>query len=72
VRTAKAGIRLDGGGLYFRVTAGANGMVNRYGLFRYAHRGTGKDRQLGIYPLDTVTLPTARAVARECREQLRG
>jgi len=70
VRTAKAGMHADGGGLYLRVTARASEVVNRYWLFRYSHRGTDKDRQLGIGPLDTVTLAAARATARECREQL--
>jgi integrase len=70
VRTAKAGMHADGGGLYLRVTTRASGVVNRYWLFRYSHRGTDKDRQLGIGPLDTVTLAAARAAARECREQL--
>src|SRR5258708_2383520 len=69
-RTAKAGMHADGGGLYLRVTVGKDGALNRYWLFRYAHRGTGKDRQLGIGPLDTVSLAAARAVAPECREQL--
>jgi integrase len=44
--------------------------LNRYWLFRYADRNTGKDRQLGLGPLDTVTLAAARVAARECREQL--
>ncbi len=70
VRTAKPGMHPDGGGLYLRVTAGKDGALNRYWLFRYAHRGTGKDRQLGIGPLDTVSLAAARTAARECREQL--
>jgi hypothetical protein len=75
VRTAKAGMHPDGGGLYLRVTAGKEDehgtcVLNRYWLFRYAHRSTGKDRQLGLGPLDTVTLAGARAAARECREQL--
>jgi integrase len=74
-RTAKAGMHPDGGGLYLRVTAGKEDedgtrTLNRYWLFRYAHRSTGKDRQLGLGPLDTVTLAAARAAARECREQL--
>jgi integrase len=59
--------------------------LNRYWVFRYASRvpfagkdkegkpregKPGDDRQLGIGPLDTLTLAAARAVARECREQL--
>jgi integrase len=75
VRTAKPGMHPDGGGLYLRVTEGKEDergarSLNRYWLFRYAHRSTGKDRQLGLGPLDTVTLAAARATARECREQL--
>src|SRR5258707_11656411 len=79
--TAKPGMHADGGGLYLRVTAGANGVVNRYWLFRYASRvpfrgkkgkdrKPGDDRQIGIGPLDTISLAQARSVARECREQL--
>jgi integrase len=60
----------DGGGLYLRVTEAKEGTLNRYWLFRYKQRGIRKDRQLGIGPLDTVTLAVARAVARECRERL--
>jgi integrase len=70
VKTAKPGMHADGGGLYLRVTAGTNGAVSRYWLFRYADRRTGKDRQLGIGPLDTISLAQARSVAREGREQL--
>ena len=75
VRTTKPGMHLDGGGLYLRVTEGKEDeggtpTLNRYWLFRYAHRRTGKDRQLGLGPLDTVTLAAARAAARGCREQL--
>jgi integrase len=75
VRTAKPGMRPDGGGLYLRVTEGKKDeggvpTLNRYWLFRYADRNTGKDRQLGLGPLDTLTLAAAREVARQCREQL--
>ena len=69
-KTAKLGMHADGGGLYLRVTVGMNGVVSRYWLFRYADRRTGKDRQLGLGPLGTVSLAQARSVARECREQL--
>src|SRR5260370_40485192 len=68
--TAKPRMHPDGGGLYLRVTAGTNGVVNRYWLFRYKQRGTRKDRQIGIGPLDTISLAQARTTARECREQL--
>jgi integrase len=81
-RTAKAGMHPDGGGLYLRVTGGRQGVdakghgvnagatLNRYWLFRYKQRGTRKDRQVGIGPLDTVTLAAARTSARQYREQL--
>jgi integrase len=74
-RTTKPGMHADGGGLYLRVTEGKEDedgtrTLNRYWLFRYAHRSSGKDRQLGLGPLDTVTLAAARAAARECREHL--
>jgi integrase len=84
--TAKPGMHPDGGGLYLRVTDGKedeNGarILNRYWLFRYASRvpfkgkdgrdgKPGDDRQIGIGPLDTISLAQARSVARECREQL--
>jgi integrase len=75
VKTAKAGMHPDGGGLYLRVTDGRPGddespVLKRYWVFRYRQRGTRKDRQLGIGPLDTVTLPAARTAAKQYREQL--
>jgi integrase len=75
VRNAKLGMHPDGGGLYLRVTEGKedeNGahVLKRYWLFRYKQRGTRKDRQRGIGPLDTISLAQARNVARACREQL--
>jgi Arm DNA-binding domain len=71
VRTAGPGKHLDGGGLILRVTPGSDGVLNRYWLFRYADRTDGRDRQLGLGPLHTVSLAQARAAARECRELLR-
>jgi hypothetical protein len=75
VKTAKAGMHPDGGGLYLRVTDGRPGddespVLKRYWVFRYRQRGTRRDRQLGIGPLDTVTLPAARTAAKQYREQL--
>ena len=65
----------DGGGLYLRVTEGRPGdeegtVLKRYWVFRYRQRGTRKDRQLGIGPLDTVTIAAARTAAKQYREQL--
>jgi hypothetical protein len=51
VRTVKPGMHPDGGGLYLRVTEGKDEgrprALNRYWLFRYAHRCTGKDPSWG-------------------------
>jgi integrase len=69
-RTAPIGMHADGGGLYLRVAVGSGGLLNRYWIFRYSDRTTRKDRQLGLGPLDTVSLAAARTMARECREQL--
>jgi integrase len=69
-RTVEPGMYPDGAGLYLRVTLQADGAHSRYWLFRYAHRGTGKDRQLGLGALHTVSLAQARTAARECRELL--
>jgi integrase len=70
VRTAPAGMHSDGGGLYLRVTSGSGGALNRYWIFRFADRVTGKDRQLGLGALHTIGLALARDAARECREML--
>jgi integrase len=70
VRTAPPGMHADGGGLYLRVTSGSGGALNRYWIFRYADRVTGKDRQLGLGALHTIGLAQARDAARECREML--
>lgn len=66
VNTAPAGMHPDGGGLYLRVDPDQN----RYWVFRYTSRSTGKDRQLGIGPLHTVSLAEAREQARACRQML--
>jgi hypothetical protein len=65
VKTVAIGVHADGGGLYLRMTEGRHGL-SRYWLLRHKQRSTRKDRQLGVGPLDTVTL----AAARECGEQL--
>ena len=62
MKTTKAGMHADGGGLYLRVTEGRQGeggsrALARYWVFRYRQRGTRKDRQLGIGPLDVRRMP---------------
>lgn len=61
----KEGMHSDGGGLYLRIADG-----NRYWVFRYASRTTGKDRQLGIGPTHTFSLAEAREKARQYRQAL--
>jgi hypothetical protein len=69
-KTAGVGKHLDRDGLYLRVTLGGGGVLHRYWLFRYADRTTGKDRQLGLGNLNTVSLARAREAAQECRALL--
>ena len=65
VRTAKAGMWCDGGGLYLQCTAGADGRLRKSWLFRYATKG--RERQMGLGSLDTVSLAEARERAANCR-----
>jgi hypothetical protein len=54
----------DGGGLWLQVTESGS----RTWLFRF--RLNGKARSMGLGPLHTVSLASARASARECRKLL--
>ncbi len=65
VRTAKAGMWCDGGGLYLQCTAGTDGRLRKSWLFRYATKG--RERQMGLGSLDTVSLAEAREGAANCR-----
>jgi hypothetical protein len=65
VRTAKAGMQCDGGGLYLQCTASADGEVRKSWIFRYAIKG--RERQMGLGALDVVSLAEAREKAAECR-----
>ncbi len=65
VRTAKAGMWCDGGGLYLQCTAGADDRLRKSWLFRYA--SDGRERQMGLGPLDAVSLAEAREKAADCR-----
>ena len=66
VRTAKAGMWCDGGGLYLQCTGGPGGEVRRSWIFRYAVQG--RERQMGLGSLDAVSLAQAREKAAECRQ----
>jgi integrase len=60
-RAKQPGMYADGGGLYLRVAEGGS----KQWLFRYA-AGT-RDRDMGLGPVHTLTLPEAREKAREAR-----
>jgi integrase len=66
VRTAKAGMWCDGGGLYLQCTAGADGGVRRSWLFRFAAKG--RERLMGLGSADVVSLSEAREKAAVCRK----
>jgi len=57
----------DGAGLYLYVHKSGN----RYWVFRYRDRVTGKHRDKGLGPVLDVTLQTAREKALDCRNALR-
>src|SRR5262245_62780247 len=67
VRTAKAGMWCDGGGLYLQVSNGKSGACRSW-IFRFATNGRG--RQMGLGPFHTIGLGQAREKARECRRLL--
>jgi integrase len=70
VRHAKAGMHADGGGLYLQVTAGKEeGQLNKSWLFRFALNG--KERQMGLGSLNTISLSEAREEAERCRKLLK-
>ena len=60
-RAKQPGMYADGGGLYLRVAEGGS----KQWVFRYAV-GT-RDRDMGLGPVQTLTLPEAREKAREAR-----
>jgi integrase len=76
IRTARAGMHADGGGLWLQVS-GDDDSLNRSWLFRFATGETvvskngkerSRERQMGLGSLDTVTLAEARQRAAECRK----
>jgi integrase len=66
VKTAKPGIYGDGGGLWLRVTEGADGTLNRNWVFRFALGE--RAHAMGLGPVDVVSLAEARDAAAECRK----
>lgn len=76
VRNAKPGMHCDGGGLYLQATEAADKTISKSWLFRFATgrkvtSGAGKPRieekQMGLGPVDAVSLEEARRLAAECR-----
>src|SRR5262245_57924977 len=55
----------DGGGLFLQVTAGSDGAPRKSWLVRY--RGANGVREMGLGPLETVSLARARIKAAETR-----
>ncbi len=67
VETVKQpGMYADGGGLYLQVTKGADSTPRKSWLFRYAV--SGRERQMGLGPLNDVSLAEARERALAARE----
>jgi integrase len=70
VKHAKPGMHADGGGLYLQVTPGKEkGQINKSWIFRFALAG--KERQMGLGSLNTVSLSLARDKVEEQRRLLR-
>ena len=67
---SKPGNYGDGNGLYLQVARAAPGAVSKSWTFRYRDRATHKLREMGLGPLDLVTLAEARAKALEMRKGL--
>src|ERR1019366_7653191 len=65
-RIAKSGMYSDGGGLYLQVTGDGKKNVSRSWIFQFKVRG--RERQMGLGPVHTITLAEARQKATECRK----
>ena len=63
IRKAGPGMHCDGGGLYLQVTEGTNGALHRSWLYRFSV--SGRERQMGLGSLETVSLAEAREKATE-------
>jgi integrase len=69
VSKAKPGMHCDGGGLYLQASLGADGEIKKSWIFRFALHG--RERQMGLGSLDTVSLAEAREKASGCRKQVK-
>jgi integrase len=68
VKHAKPGMHCDGGGLYLQVTQGSGDRLSKSWIFRYTLNG--RERQMGLGPLNDRGLSEARQKAAEARKQL--
>ena len=68
VSKAKPGMHCDGGGLYLQASLGADGEIKKSWIFRFALGG--RERQMGLGSLRTVSLAEAREKATGCRKQV--
>lgn len=66
IRKTQAGMHYDGGGLYLQVTESTNGTLHRSWLYRF--NMSGRERQMGLGSLETVSLADARDKAVEARK----
>jgi integrase len=76
-KTAPSGMHADGGGLWLQVSPGPGDMLNRSWVFRFATgevitskagKQRGREREMGLGSLDTVSLAEAREKAADCRK----
>jgi integrase len=68
VKTAGEGLHSDGGNLCLQCTVGSDGGIRRSWIFRYAKGG--KEHQMGLGPVHTISLADARQEATELRKAL--
>jgi integrase len=66
VGTKKPGMYSDGGGLYLQVTSDGKRHAGKSWIFQFKVRG--RERQMGLGPIHTVTLSEARQKALVCRK----
>lgn len=66
VKTAPAGMHPDGGGLYLQASVGADQVIRRSWIYRYALAG--RERHMGLGSIDDVGLADARQKAADARK----
>jgi Arm DNA-binding domain len=69
-KNLKPGMHCDGGNLYLQVSTGAAGNRRLSWIFRYVLEGQ-KARDMGLGPVNDISLSEARETAREYRKLLK-